>query len=808
MRAASSVPPAGALDGIRVVDLSTGIAGPVAGMFLADHGADVVKVEPAGGDPARALPGFAVWNRGKRSITADAGSPDGAARIAALLAGADVCVVGTTPERLPPSLAPDTVTAAHPRLVYLHTPPYGDRTPWAGGAESHGLLAAATGVALRQTSGHDGPVELVYPHVLYAQGAWAAACALAALLERDRSGRGQRVTVAGVHGTLITSTSSATLDPSLPPRVTSTGPGGANPCYSRYACADGEWLFLGALIPKFIDRAFAVLGVSDILADPRVGGAHDRLYEPGNRDWVRARLADAFAGRTCADWLRELAEADCPAGPLGDRDTWLDHPQITANGLRLELDDPERGRVCMPANPVVLSDTPGTVRGPAPALDAGPPPDWPAPAPRPPDAGHSDAGRSDDGAADTGLAAPRSPDDGRPDAGRPDDGRPGDGGGPAGDGAGPLAGVRVVGLGTFIAGAYPAMLLAELGADVVKVEPPSGDPFRVNGFTYNRGVRSVALDLRDRRGHAAFMTLAAGADVVIDNYRAGVLDRLGVGYAALAARNPRVVAMTVTAYGDRGPLARDPGFDPILQARSGMMTAQGGAGEPVFHTIPVDDVAAGELAVFGVCAALLARRRTGRGQRVCTSLAAASTFMQCGELVRYPGRPPAPVGGTDHLGGGPLDRYYRAADGWVRLAASPSSVPALREAGFLPGADADPAALAAAIAALTADEAVKRLTGAGVPAVVARTFEDLAADPEAVAAELMHRHETGDGPYLTAGRFAWFGRTRMTARLTPPGVGEHTAAVLGAAGVDTAPLLTDGAAVAGAPMRPRIKDYR
>ena len=773
MRAASSVPPTGALDGIRVVDLSTGIAGPVAGMFLADHGADVVKVEPPGGDPARALPGFAVWNRGKRSIAADPGTPDGAARIHALLAGADVCIVGTTPEQVPAALVPDTVTAAHPRLVYLHTPPYGDRTPWAGGAESHGLLAAATGVALRQTSGHDGPVEIVYPHVLYAQGAWAAACALAALLERDRSGSGQRVTVAGVHGTLITSTSSVTLDPSLPPRVTSTGPGGANPCYSRYACADGEWLFLGALVPKFIDRAFAVLGVSAIMADPRIGGAHDHLYEPGNRDWVRARLVDAFAGRPRADWLRELAEADCPAGPLGDRDAWLDHPQVTANGLRLEVDDPERGRVVMPANPVALSGTPGAVRGPAPALDSGPVPAWPPAAAAEPPTAPPDAGSGD------------SP-----------------------DGGGPLAGVRVVGLGTFIAGAYPAMLLAELGADVVKVEPPAGDPFRENGFTFNRGVRSVALDLRDPRGHAAFMTLAAGADVVIDNYRAGVLDRLGIGYAALAARNPGVVAMTVTAYGDRGPHAHDPGFDPILQARSGMMTAQGGAGEPVFHTIPVDDVAAGELAVFGVCAALLARRRTGRGQRVCTSLAAASTFMQCGELVRYPGRPPASVGGPDHPGGDPLDRYYRAGDGWVRLAASPSGVPALRAAGFLPGPDADPAALATAIGALTAEEAVKRLTDAGVPAAVARTFEELAADPEAVAAEVVHRHDSGDGTYLTAGRFVWFGRTRMTDRLTPPGVGEHTAAVLGAAGIDAAPLLADGVAVAGPPMRPRIKDYR
>lgn len=771
MRTPSLAP---ALDGIRVLDLSTGIAGPVAGMFLADHGADVVKAEPPGGDPARALPGFAVWNRGKRSVIADGD------RLTELLGCADVCIVSAGAELLPPPLAPDAATRAYPGLIYLHTPPYGRTTPWAGGAESHGLLAAATGVALRQTSGHDGPVELVYPHVLYAQGAWAAACALAALLERDRSGRGQVVTVGGVHGALITSTSSVCIDPTLPPRNTATGPGGANPCYTRYACADGEWLFLGSLIPKFIDRAFAVLGVADLLDDPRIAGDHDRMYEVENRDRVRARIAAAFTTRPRDEWLRLLAEADCPAGPLESRDAWLDHPQIVENGLRAEADDPERGHVVMPANPVALGGTPGFVRGPAPRLGA-----------------DDDAAIWADARVRVGPEAPAGAD---------------------GTGGGPLRGLRVVGLGTFIAGAYPAMLLAELGADVVKVEPPAGDPFRETGFTFNRGTRSVALDLRNPRGSDAFMRLADGADVVIDNYRGGVLDRLGIGYEALSTRNPRIVAATVTAYGDRGPYAKEPGFDPILQARSGMMTAQGGDGEPVFHTIPVDDVSAGVLAVFGVCAALLARRRTGRGQRVTTSLAAAAAFMQCGELVRYDGRPAAPVGGPDHLGSSALDRYYRAADGWVRLAATSRDLPALRSAGLLPDADAAPRgqggpgsggapvadALTEAIGGLPADEVVKRLADAGIPAVRARSFEELSADPDAVTEEIVHGH----GAYITAGRFAWFGRTQVRGALVPPGCGEHTEAVLGAAGVDVGALIADRVAVRGEPVRPRIRDYR
>src|SRR5262249_17763513 len=139
---------------------------------------------------------------------------------------------------------------------------------------------------------------------------------------------------------------------------TAVGPGGANPTYSRYVCADGRWLFMGALTPKFQDRAFAVLGLTDLLADPRVAGVHLRLLAPDNRGWVRARIAEAFASRPRAEWLELLAAADCPSGPLEDREHWLDHPQVRAIGARVDVDDPVHGRVVVPGNPLVLSGTP------------------------------------------------------------------------------------------------------------------------------------------------------------------------------------------------------------------------------------------------------------------------------------------------------------------------------------------------------------------------------------------------------------------------------------------------------------------
>lgn len=792
----------GALDGVRVLDLSTGVAGPLAATLLADHGADAVKVEPPEGDQARAEPGFAVWNRGKRGLVVDHRGDDGARRLQSLLAGADLCVVSAAGDDLAGTvLDPSAVTASHPGLVYVHTPPYLADTPWAGGHESHALLAAATGVAMRQVSHDEVPVDLVYPHSLYAQGSWAAACAVAALLERRRSGSGQTVTVSGVHGALITSTGSLALDPAMPPRVTATGPGGPNPCYTRYACADGRWLFLAALTPKFQRAAFDALGLDGIVTAERIAGDLDRLLQPDNRDWVRARIAAAFAGRDRATWLRVLADAGCPAGPVDRREDWLDHPQIDAIGMRVELDDPDRGRVMMPGVPLVLTRTPGRVRGPAPRL-----------------------GQHENDVLEGAWAA-------RPPHAAPGDGagrRPAPGGPPAG--RGPLAGYRVVDLGTILAGPYAGMLLAELGADVVKVEPPSGDSFRERGFTFNRGMRGLALDLRDPRGRDTFDHLVRGADVVVDNYRPGVLERLGITYADLGRVNPDAVALSNTGYGEGGPLSGDPGFDPILQARSGMMEAQGGDDEPVFHTIPVNDVAGAALLALGACLALHHRERTGEGQRGWTSLAGIAAFMQCGELVRHDGRVPAPRGGRDHPGPGALDRFFATADGWVRVQASASHAVALRRAGLLAPSAADDgrrqqggtgdvrpedlgAALAVGLRGLGRDEAVRRLTEAGVPAAAARRFEETLGDAEWLRHKAVHHQVRPDGTaYVTAGRFAWFSRTQRDDPLVAPGIGEHSRAVLTeervpAATVDA--LIADGIVAEGEPMHPRILvDYR
>ena len=577
--------------------------------------------------------------------------------------------------------------------------------------------------------------------------------------------------MAGIHAVMVSCVGQLNIVPTQEGLPTNVGPGGRHPCYTTFQAGDGRWLFLAALTPKFQINAFRVLGVGDILADERIRGISARILLPENRGWIRDLMAEAFLTRTRDEWLALLEQGDCPAGPLGERDEWLDHPQVQANGLRVEVADPERGAVVMPGLPLVLTHTPGCIRSAAPMLGqhsqtAEP---WPA--------------------------------------------RPIPDGAPAPSSRGPLAGYSVLDLGTILAGPYAGALLAELGADVVKVEPPVGDPFRDPGFVYNRGQRGLAIDLTSEAARQAFYALVRTADAVLDNSRLGVLERLQVDYASLARVNPGIVTMSVRGFGEQGPLAARPGFDPVLQAMSGMMTAQGGDSDPVLFTIPINDIAAATLAVLGTCLGLFHRLRSGVGQRVWTSLVGCSTIMQSGELVRFADRPPAIRGGRDFAGPSALDRFYAVADGWLRVQA-PDSAAARLLAGEAPSSDASLAtALGALLASKTLCEAVAWLSGAGIAAVAARPPADLIADPQLAALEIFAVHELQDGtPYYTTNRFVGLSRTQERTVFEPPGIGEHSRQVLLEAGVSSSEidaLIEQGVVTQGEPFRPAaIQNYR
>ena len=228
----------------------------------------------------------------------------------------------------------------------------------------------------------------------------------------------------------------------------------------------------------------------------------------------------------------------------------------------------------------------------------------------------------------------------------------------------PLDGIRVVDLTSYIAGSYAAMQLADMGADVVKVESPEGDAFRElpGFFGWNRGKRSISVDLKTPEGRAIVERLAARGDVFMENMRPGVAERLGVGWTRFAALNPRLVYCSVTAFGSTGPGAERPGFDPIFQALGGLMTLQGFGGPPQYlRTAPTDYYTAA-VATQGILAALFARERTGRGQRLETSLLRGVMALQSGVAVDYPSKPTL-------IRDNPTYRLYQAGDGaWFFLA--------------------------------------------------------------------------------------------------------------------------------------------
>ena len=736
-----------ALDGVRVVDLTAGLAGPVAGMLLADLGADVIKVYPPGGGPSAAVPGQHMWDRGKRAVVADPARPADLAALDELIGRADVVLMGAGGDGHVghADLAGRGLEPGRPAF-WIVLPPYLlDETPWAGpagglgGAESAGLLFAWAGHAWSQASYDDVPVDCVFPVALIMQGIWGAINAVALLAGRQL-GRavGPLAVAGGAQGAELVSPGGFAVARSEPHEHRQGGPGGTLANYRCYRCGDGQWLFFGAFTNAFIQRGFTAVGAGWILADPRIGGDVGRVRQPENIGWVTRELEQAFASQTRAAVLAALQDADCPAAPAGHTADWLDHEQVRAIGLRAQLRNDAGQDIVMPGPLIGLSHTPIELRGPAPT--------------RHPAITRLDAGW-----------APRDPAGGEP-------GRTAEPGGTAGPPEPPLAGLRVLNLGTIIAGPYSSTMLGELGAEVWKIErPPHGDEFRTShggrggaGFTvYNRDQRSLLLNLGAEPGAGVFRDLVRSADVVVDNYRVGVVDRLGIDYDHLAEVNPLITTVSISAFGEAGALRERPGFDPVVQAMSGIMRAQGGpdeANSPVFLTVPINDVLAGALGALGACAALFSRGRIGRGQRVTVTLCGSSCLLQSPWLVRVAGVTPAgPAGGRDFAGPGPLDRLYQGADGWARLSA-PAAVPpaavtpaGLAGAGLIAagaagaelraGGAAGPAALGAAIAAhvatLPVAEIVRRAAAAGIPAVRARQGQELLGDDQLLRHDLL-----------------------------------------------------------------------
>lgn len=368
----------------------------------------------------------------------------------------------------------------------------------------------------------------------------------------------------------------------------------------------------------------------------------------------------------------------------------------------------------------------------------------------------------------------------------------------------PLDGIRVVDLTSYIAGSYAAMQLADLGADVVKVEALEGDSFRElpGFFGWNRGKRSIAVNLKTPEGRRIVEQLAARGDVLMENMRPGVADRLGVGWARLAALNPRLVYCSVTAFGSTGPEAERPGFDPIFQALGGLMTLQGFGGPPQYlRTAPTDYYTAA-IATQAVLAALFARERTGRGQRVETSLLRGVLALQSGIAVEYPSKPTL-------IRDNPTYRLYQAGDGaWFFLAVGNQAFWTKLCKALDMESLADDPRFASWLLRLQNNQALLPLIEAkfkseprahwlevlrqhDIPAAPVQSVNEFMEHPAVRHHDMVHEYDHPDvGRLRLMGQPLLFADTPTRDPGPPPTLGQHTGAVLEELGY-SAPTIAD-----------------
>lgn len=235
----------------------------------------------------------------------------------------------------------------------------------------------------------------------------------------------------------------------------------------------------------------------------------------------------------------------------------------------------------------------------------------------------------------------------------------------------PFAGIKMLDLSQVIAGPYGSGLLSHLGTETIKIEMLTGEQGRSlagSFFGLNRGKRSLPLNLQSAEGKQILHRLAAEADVFVENFRPGVVERLGIDYATLSALNPRLIYVSVTAFGPSGPYAHRGGFDPLLQAMTGVERLQGGLDNPpVFLRIAITDYATGMMQAAAIALALYNREKTGHGEHIQLSLLRTGLFINAEGFTRYAGRRPRRTPDKGQNGFSALDRMYRAADAWIYL---------------------------------------------------------------------------------------------------------------------------------------------
>lgn len=373
----------------------------------------------------------------------------------------------------------------------------------------------------------------------------------------------------------------------------------------------------------------------------------------------------------------------------------------------------------------------------------------------------------------------------------------------------PLAGLRVLDISQVMAGPFCCMLLGDMGADVIKIEPPrTGDStrhsmgFRLKGedspgfLALNRNKRSICLNLKDEAEREVLYALVKTADILVENARPGVAQRLGIDYATLSELNPRLVYASISGFGQTGPWAMRPGFDLIAQAMSGVLSSNGFPGmEPAKNSIAVADLGAGLFSVYGILSAIIGREKTGKGQYIDASLLEAALGLSIWETAELwgTGKPPRPIGSANRMSA-PY-QAVEASDGWFVIGAANQGL-WLKMIDVMGRAELqdDPRwsdnasrvqnrqelidAMAPTFKTRTKQEWIDTLLSAGVPAAPILDYGEAIASEQAEAREMMMMVEHPvEGEFRSLGFPVKMRGTPQEVRLPPPLLDEHGDAI-------------------------------
>ena len=365
-----------------------------------------------------------------------------------------------------------------------------------------------------------------------------------------------------------------------------------------------------------------------------------------------------------------------------------------------------------------------------------------------------------------------------------------------------LDGIMVADFTTNLNGAYATMLLSDMGADVIKIEPFEGDPFRATvpaGFmAVNRGKRSIAVNLRKTPGKEIVHKVIAASDFVVENARWGVWHKLGFDHESVVKIKPDIIYVSILGHGSKGPHSSWPAFDALMQCRSGQMVAQGGIGKPpVFARVPINDQAGPMLGAYGAMLALFVRAKTGKGQHVETSMINASIAMQSGDFIDYPGMERKYLGDADIRGLSATNRHYQTEDcrwvfvlcpheqHWVGLCRAMKLETLLSDPRFetpKKRAEHDEALveiLSAAFRGKSAAAWIAALQQAGVPIALGQTVEEVLSDPHCLQTNVFTDQDHPQfGHVRLLGVGPRFSEMSGVIRRHAPLVGQHTDEVL------------------------------